>query len=327
MGKKNKNKKSKQIKSIPNLGGSNAPKGPTKLRFSPTAWAKLIYLRDIGDSEVGGFGVSAKDDLFYVDDIILPKQECTMASVEFDDESVADMMDDMLTQGFEPREFMRIWIHTHPANSASPSKTDEETFATAFGSCDWSVMMILANGGDTYCRLRVNNGSVAAEFEIPITIDYESYEFPGSEFAEWMNEYNKNVKIDRFYSSYLSAGKGAFHKRFNADGSVTEFPGYNGSQVGYHHREDDAPVVVWDMGDQDDDDDDLPSKLLSSFCSEDIISDFDIDEASVAALKEEGLEDVMDILTPNQSLLLDNMDPGDRKYYLDSLKRKYKIGD
>jgi len=32
------------------------PKVPT-LRFSPYAWAKLLYLRDRGDSEVGGFGI------------------------------------------------------------------------------------------------------------------------------------------------------------------------------------------------------------------------------------------------------------------------------
>ena len=27
------------------------------LWFSPTAWAKLLYLRDLGDTEVGGFGI------------------------------------------------------------------------------------------------------------------------------------------------------------------------------------------------------------------------------------------------------------------------------
>ena len=42
---------------------------PPSLRFSPTAWAKLLYLRDLGDTEVGGFGISAADDLLYVEDI------------------------------------------------------------------------------------------------------------------------------------------------------------------------------------------------------------------------------------------------------------------
>ena len=44
------------------------PWEPPTLRFSPTAWAKLLFLRDLGDTEVGGFGISAADDLLYVED-------------------------------------------------------------------------------------------------------------------------------------------------------------------------------------------------------------------------------------------------------------------
>ena len=58
---------------------------PPALRFSPTAWAKLLYLRDSGDSEVGGFGISASDDLLYVEDVQLVRQVCTAISVAFDD--------------------------------------------------------------------------------------------------------------------------------------------------------------------------------------------------------------------------------------------------
>jgi len=36
------------------------PRSPT-LRFSPTAWAKLLYLRDLGETEVGGFPASDHD--------------------------------------------------------------------------------------------------------------------------------------------------------------------------------------------------------------------------------------------------------------------------
>lgn len=31
------------------------------LRFSPTAWAKLLYFRDKSDNEVGGFGITEPD--------------------------------------------------------------------------------------------------------------------------------------------------------------------------------------------------------------------------------------------------------------------------
>src|SRR5215469_14058441 len=41
------------------------------LRFSPTAWAKLLFLRDIGDSEVGGFGITAADDPLFIENVQL----------------------------------------------------------------------------------------------------------------------------------------------------------------------------------------------------------------------------------------------------------------
>ena len=47
------------------------------LRLNPTAWAKLLYLRDLGDTEVGGFGISAVDDLLNVEDVQLVRQTCT----------------------------------------------------------------------------------------------------------------------------------------------------------------------------------------------------------------------------------------------------------
>src|SRR5262245_57885400 len=36
---------------------------PATLRFSPTAWAKLLLMRDLGDTEIGGFGITPSNDL------------------------------------------------------------------------------------------------------------------------------------------------------------------------------------------------------------------------------------------------------------------------
>ena len=66
---------------------------------------------------------------------------------------MAEFFDEQVDQGWQPAQFPRIWIHTHPGDSAQPSPTDEETFARAFGQTDWAVMFILAQGGQTYCRL------------------------------------------------------------------------------------------------------------------------------------------------------------------------------
>lgn len=63
------------------------------LRFSPTAWAKLLFLRDADETEIGGFGISAKDDLLLVEDIALVAQECTWVHVAFYDDAVAEFFE------------------------------------------------------------------------------------------------------------------------------------------------------------------------------------------------------------------------------------------
>ena len=103
------------------------PWEPSILRFSPTAWAKLLFLRDLGDTEVGGFGISAADDLLFVEDVQLVRQVCTGASVAFDDQAVADFFDRQVDMGRMPSQFGRLWVHTHPGNFAEPSMTDEDS--------------------------------------------------------------------------------------------------------------------------------------------------------------------------------------------------------
>src|SRR3954463_4035834 len=84
---------------------------PTVLRFSPTAWAKLLFLRDTGDTEIGAFGISAPDDLLFVEDLQLVAQTCTWVHVEFDDEAVANFFDDQVDAGHHPEQFGRLWLH------------------------------------------------------------------------------------------------------------------------------------------------------------------------------------------------------------------------
>ena len=163
------------------------PWEPPSLRFSPTAWAKLLYLRNLGDTEVGGFGITAADDLLYVDDVQLVRQLCTGASVTFDDHAVADFFDRQVDEGRVPSQFGRLWVHTHPGNFAEPSETDEQTFARVFGRTEWAVMFILARGGERYARLRFHVGP-GGDVDLPVRVDY-SRPFAASDHAAWKEQY------------------------------------------------------------------------------------------------------------------------------------------
>ena len=169
-------------------------KPPQGLRLSPTAWAKLLYLRDAGDSEVGGFGISAADDLLYIEDVALVQQNCDLASVMLDDQAVADYFDRQVDAGRRPEQFGRTWIHTHPGSSPQPSVTDEATFARVFGGTEWALMFILARGGRTYARMQFHVGPGGAIL-LPVEVDY-SRAFAASNHEVWQAEYVANVQVE-----------------------------------------------------------------------------------------------------------------------------------
>jgi proteasome lid subunit RPN8/RPN11 len=165
------------------------------LRLTPYAWAKLLYLRDLGPTEVGGFGISSRDDLLLIEDVILAKQLCTEVTVKFDDEAVADYFDTQVDLGLLPERFGRIWIHTHPGSSPLPSNTDEATFERCFGTAAWAVMFIVARGGQTYARLRFSAGP-GGELVVPVEVDFRQ-SFSGSDKAAWDMEYDQSVRQEQ----------------------------------------------------------------------------------------------------------------------------------
>lgn len=163
------------------------------LRFNPFAWAKLIYLRDRGASEIGGFGLSDVDDPLLIVDVLIVKQTCTPVTVAFDDGAVADLFDELVDQGIPPERFGRVWIHTHPGSCPLPSSTDEATFRRVFGRTDWAVMAITACGGASYARLSFHVGP-GGSLQIPVRVDY-GQPFDAAHWEGWEQEYLDNVIV------------------------------------------------------------------------------------------------------------------------------------
>ena len=184
-------------------------KQPRKLtlRFSPTAWAKLLYFRDKSDNEVSGFGIAESEDLLCVKDFVTVKQEVTGVSIKLDDEAVADFFDQQVDLGRKPEQFARIWLHTHPGDSPYPSAVDEETFARVFGNCQWAVMFILAQDNRTYAKLSFNVGP-GGQVLIPVAIDY-SCDFGPTNRQFWDSEYRANVKAVEWSSCFGNSGNSA----------------------------------------------------------------------------------------------------------------------
>lgn len=155
--------------------------------------------------------------MLLIEDLCLVRQRCTAVTVKFCDSSVADFFDSRVDEGLPPERFGRIWIHTHPGDSARPSSTDETTFARCFGAADWSVMLILAAGGQTYAQLHFKAGP-GGDVELPVEVDF-SQPFAASAQEAWLAEYVANVLLDaptgpshssRLHRDYLEEFLGPF---------------------------------------------------------------------------------------------------------------------
>jgi len=74
--------------------------------------------------EFGAMAVSHPDDPFYIRDIYVPKQEVSLAGVEFDEDDIALYQDRMSSKhDLDPVHCMRIWMHTHPEKSVAPRRS------------------------------------------------------------------------------------------------------------------------------------------------------------------------------------------------------------
>ncbi|MCA9056304.1 MAG: hypothetical protein KDA75_20890, partial [Planctomycetaceae bacterium] len=151
-----------------------------------------MCLRDLGPTEVGGFGITDSSDLLFVREFVLIPQRCTEVTVAFEDTAVAEYFDEQIDLGRRPEQFARIWIHTHPADCPLPSGVDVDTFERVFGGCDWSVMFILARGGKSFAQLHWQCGGPAA-IRMGVSVDY-CRPFGAAEFDRWAAEYHACVQ-------------------------------------------------------------------------------------------------------------------------------------
>lgn len=94
---------------------------------------------------------------FTVVDVVLVKQEVSVAHVDLDMEWWAEKQVELFeTQGIQPWQ-SSAWIHTHPAGVERPSSTDEQTMCESFGAWDFAIMIILTKSGRFYARMDFNH--------------------------------------------------------------------------------------------------------------------------------------------------------------------------
>ena len=169
------------------------------LVIAKDAKRKMQFWLDIADGEFAGFGVcgNIKEPL-RITDFILLDQRTGGAHADLDDIAIALHYNDMVEAGLKPVQFGRIWFHTHPfgVSKPNPSGGDDTTFKTAFGDCDWSVMLVFSNNaGAAYAEIQLPSAilgrSISNLYELDI--DYET-DVTDAEAAVWCDDFIAHVK-------------------------------------------------------------------------------------------------------------------------------------
>ncbi len=182
----------------------------TELQLTPYAWAKLQYLCHCVPTEIGAMGIGlSREEPLIITDLVVPHQEVSGVCTKFDDLPFNNLLDELCDpegkHKLHPVQCSRVWFHTHPGFSPSPSATDEETFESRWASkCSWAVMAILASDGSMYARLARNAGGLRTAHQIPIAVAWDQ-PFPASDHAAWLADVGQKLReVD--IQSYVPAG-------------------------------------------------------------------------------------------------------------------------
>jgi len=185
------------------------------LRFTPYAWEKMQFMLGAVGTEIGGFGLANADDYLLIEDIIIPKQTASMASVSFDKQHLAALAMELADPDgefkFNLNQCLRIWLHTHPGMGTSPSPQDIKTFTEPdhLGSTSWGIMVILSDVEEPHCQYRVKDPSGNnCFFDLPVDMTV-GVDFPAVDDDTregWKQEIIENVEQEIYFAPTTTAG-------------------------------------------------------------------------------------------------------------------------
>ena len=177
------------------------------LRFTPYVWAKLLFLQDVSNTAMGGFGICDHGDLFLVRDFALIEQVSTCLTVKFSDKKLNNFYETRLEANSMSDQLSLIWIQTNPDSFPSSSLWEKQELGHLFKQRDWFVTAEFGTEGQAKASMHFRIGSRSAnprvETQLDVEVDYQAM-FPKSNHQMWLDEYKANVRcLDPFASESL----------------------------------------------------------------------------------------------------------------------------
>lgn len=175
-----------------------------KVIYAREAYEKAQALVRATDKEVGWVGIGdpirgkyGRIMAVYVEEIIVPPQEVTSATVDLDDEALAKMCE-LLVNEERSEELSRVvyWGHSHVNMDVSPSGVDKRAWSDWMVGADQTRILATAifnKSGESYHEVRIYNpelGDVSFE-DVPGEIA------SSQDWSEWAAEQIKKFLTER----------------------------------------------------------------------------------------------------------------------------------
>lgn len=138
---------------------------PTLL-INSGAWWKLSWLARTSKTEVSGIGILGSWPQMRMTDFQLVGQLATPGTTRFTHDGWFDHQEKYGDAKIDVNVYSRVWVHTHPGESATPSGVDRKTWETQFGLFPWAIMLIVARGGQWHCEIRVKEPFLVSDCDV-----------------------------------------------------------------------------------------------------------------------------------------------------------------
>lgn len=120
-------------------------------------WYKLKMYTKFAKGEISGLGLVEKmgDNIFYITNVYLFKQQCTSTSTRLDQRQVALFISKMMDEGVDTSK-LKLWWHTHGDMNVFWSPIDDaniEDFDVEEKEDNWLLSIVLNKDEDFIARL------------------------------------------------------------------------------------------------------------------------------------------------------------------------------
>ncbi|MBM4355533.1 MAG: hypothetical protein FJ109_17380 [Deltaproteobacteria bacterium] len=140
-----------------------------RLYLLPEVEERIRHYTRLAAGEVSGLGtVEEFDGGFLVTDLYLPKQACTPAGTELDQEAVATLMLELDNSGKDPGG-LRFWWHSHADMNTFWSKTDEQCIEN-LANGDYVLSLVTNKRGSMLARLDIFRPVRVTLDDIPVGV-------------------------------------------------------------------------------------------------------------------------------------------------------------